>query len=105
MTFGGHTYTFAKLRTILGTSVTGDALVNLGHQLIAAILNVANGAGTLTSLTLIQEASDLLFTGSAKTPGPLVIGVNTVTQTSDPALYAQLISLESQLDAYNSSGI
>jgi hypothetical protein len=104
MTFGGHTYTFAQLRTILGTSVTGNALINLGHQLIAAILNVANGAGTPTAISLIQQASNLLFTGSTVTPGPLVIGVDTVTQGSDPTLYAQLISLEAALDAFNSSG-
>jgi hypothetical protein len=105
MTFGGHTYTFAQLQSILGSSVGGNALINLGHQLIGAILNVANGAGTPTAVDLIQDASDLLFTGSTVTPGPLVIGVNTVTQQSDPTLYAQLISLESQLDAFNSSGV
>jgi hypothetical protein len=105
MTFGGHTYTFQQLRSIFATPVTGNALISLGHQLIAAILNVANGAGTPTAVDLIQDASDLLATGSTTTPGPLVIGVASVTQASDPTLYAQLISLESQLDAFNSSGV
>jgi hypothetical protein len=105
MTFGDHTYTFQQLRSIFATPVTGNALISLGHQLIAAILNVANGAGTPAAVDLIQDASDLLATGSTTTPGPLVIGVTVVTSTSDPALYAQLISLESQLDAFNSSGV
>jgi hypothetical protein len=105
MTFGAHTYTFANLQSIFGTSVGGNALISLGHQLIAAILNVANGAGTPTANSLIHQASDLLKSGSTTTPGPLVIGVNTVTQGSDPTLYAQLISLESALDAFNSSGV
>jgi hypothetical protein len=105
MTVGGTTYTFQQLRSIFASSVNGNAVINLGHQLIAAILNVANGAGTPTALSLIHQASDLLASGSTKTPGPLVMGVSVVTSTSDPTLYAQLISLESQLDAFNSSGV
>jgi hypothetical protein len=107
MTFGGHTYSFSDLQAILATPVRGDALINLGHQLIAAILNVANGAdpsGTL-AVPLIKQASDLLATGSATTPGPLVIGVNHVTQGSDPALYAALVGLAGALDTFNSSGV
>jgi hypothetical protein len=99
MEIGGHFYSFSDLQTILGTSVGGDGVINLGHQLIGAILNVANGAGTTAARNLIHQASDLLATNH------LVIGVNQVTSTSNPTLYAQLIALEVQLEAFNKSGI
>jgi hypothetical protein len=99
MTVGGHTYSFANLQTIFASSVQGNGVINLGHQLIAAILNVANGAGTPTAISEIQQASDLLKTNS------LVMGVSVVTQGSNPTLYAQLVELSSELDAFNSSGV
>jgi hypothetical protein len=105
MTVGGTTYTFAQLQSIFASSVNGNAVINLGHQLIAAILNVANGAVTPTAISLIHQASDLLKSGSTTTPGPLVMGVTVVTATSDPTLYDQLIFLEMGLDAFNSSGV
>jgi hypothetical protein len=95
-TVGGHTYSADDVRSIFGTSVRGNALINLGHQLFAAILNVANGAGTPTAVSEIKAASDLLASNH------LVIGVDSVT-AGDP-LYAQLINLASELDAFNSSG-
>jgi uncharacterized repeat protein (TIGR01451 family) len=107
ITFGGHTYTFSELQTILGTSVGGDALINLGHQLIAAILNVANGAGTPAAVTLIHQASDaLLTTNPLNTSGHnLLIGVDSVTNKTNKALYNQLVGLAASLDAFNSSGV
>ncbi len=44
LTLGGTTYTKAQLLAILTTSPRGDATYILIHQLIAARLNVANGA-------------------------------------------------------------
>jgi hypothetical protein len=99
MTFGGHIYTIDQLESILATSVEGNALINLGHQLIAAILNVANGAGTPTAVSLIQQASDLLAANN------LVIGVDVVSSKINKTLLAPFTDLASQLDAYNSSGV
>jgi hypothetical protein len=99
MKFGGHTYSFADLQTILGSSVGGNALINLGHQLIAAILNDVNGAGTPAAVSLIHQASDLLAANS------LVIGVDSVTSNSNPTLYSQIILLADQLESFNASGI
>jgi hypothetical protein len=94
---GGHTYTADAVRSIFGMSVRGNALLDLGHQLFAAILNVANGAGTPAAISLIKQASDLLAANH------LVIGVDSVT-AGDP-LYAQFTTLASELDAFNSSGV
>jgi len=44
LTLGTVTYTKTQLLDILNTSVTGNGLVSLAHQLIAAKLNVAAGA-------------------------------------------------------------
>jgi hypothetical protein len=44
LTLGGVVYTKAQLLAILGTSPRGDATYILIHQLIAASLNVAEGA-------------------------------------------------------------
>jgi hypothetical protein len=95
-TVGGHTYSADDVRSIFGMPVQGNALLDLGHQLFAAILNVANGAGTPTAVSEIKAASDLLAANS------LVIGVDSVTAGSP--LYAQFTDLASQLDAFNSSG-
>jgi hypothetical protein len=96
-TVGGHTYSADDVRSIFGTPVRGDALINLGHQLFAAILNVANGAGTTTAVAEIKAASDLLASNH------LVIGVDSITAGSP--LYAQFVNLASELDAFNSSGV
>lgn len=44
VTLGGVTYSQAQALAIMGTPVQGDATVILAYHLIAAILNVANGA-------------------------------------------------------------
>jgi hypothetical protein len=98
MIIGGVKYSFRDLQTILGQSVAGNGVINLGHQLIAAILNVANGAGTPTAVSEIQQASDLLAANH------LVMGVSVVTSTSNPTLYNELVTLSAELDAFNSSG-
>jgi hypothetical protein len=45
LTLGTRTYTKAELQSILGTPVAGNGLIDLAHQLIAAKLSIANGAG------------------------------------------------------------
>ncbi|KAB2859050.1 MAG: hypothetical protein F9K46_11245, partial [Anaerolineae bacterium] len=43
LTLGSQTYSQAELLTLLNTEVSGDASLNLAHQLIAAKLNVGQG--------------------------------------------------------------
>ena len=53
LTLGTVFYTKAQLLQILGQSVNGNGLVSLAHQLIAAKLNIANGAdGTVVNATI-----------------------------------------------------
>lgn len=80
LTLGSQVYTKAELLTILNMPVRGDASLILAKQLIAAKLNVANGADPTPVSTTIAHA-DALFSSFA---GKLPYGVaaSTVTGTA-----------------------
>jgi hypothetical protein len=59
---GSVLYTKAELLTILGTPVGGNGLISLAHQLIAAKLNIAQGADPSAAAAAIA-AADLLIGG------------------------------------------
>lgn len=61
LTLGGITYTQEELLDILNTPVRGDASYNLMHQLIAAQLNIAQGADDATLAEIITNADDWLY--------------------------------------------
>src|SRR5262249_36563852 len=61
LTIGGTSYTQNQLIQILQTPTGGNAALILAHQLIAAMLNVANGAAESgTTAAKIADASTLL---------------------------------------------
>ncbi len=60
LTLGTVTYTQAQLLAILNQPVKGNGLVSLAHQLIAAKLNVANGATCNTVAKLIKDADAII---------------------------------------------
>ncbi len=89
LTLGSVTYTKNDLLDILGTPVQGNGLVSLAHQLIAAKLNIANGAdGSVIASTI--AAADALI-GSLVVP-PIGSG------SLDPAATS---ALTGALDNYN----
>ncbi|WP_247235073.1 hypothetical protein [Telluribacter sp. SYSU D00476] len=57
---GSNYYTNADLIKILNTSVAGNGLISLAHQLIAAKLNIANGANP-TAITKCMSDADKLI--------------------------------------------
>lgn len=60
LTLGSVYYTKAQLLSILNTAVTGNGLISLAHQLIAAKLNIANGADpTAASATIIAADAQI----------------------------------------------
>ena len=65
LTLGSQTYTKTELLRILRTPIKGDASLIPVHQLIAAKLNIANGAdGTPVTSTIADADAVLsLFTG------------------------------------------
>jgi len=60
---GTNFYTNAQLETIFNTPVQGDASVDLAHQLIAALLNIANGTSPLPIQATIADAQNLIGSG------------------------------------------
>jgi len=87
---GTTTYTQAQLLSILHQPVKGNGLVSLAHQLIAAKLNVANGAsGTAISSTI--ASADTLIDGLVVPP----VGSGLLSTSA----VSNLVSL---LDQFNS---
>ena len=72
LTLGGCTYTADQLCSILNDTPQGNGWLNLAHQLIAAELNIANGACAPPSVTdAIAEANAWLGTTSCYPAGTL----------------------------------
>jgi len=86
LTLGTVVYTQAELLLILNQSVMGNGLVSLAHQLIAAKLNLANGADDAAVIAAINAADAMI--GALVVPpigaGYLAPGTTSMTtQTMD----------------------
>jgi len=79
-----------QLITILNTPVNGDASLDLAHQLIAAMLNLANGSNPSPISSTISDANGDLGTG-------------TIPEGIDPSstLGADMTGDASTLDSFN----
>jgi hypothetical protein len=64
LSLGTTFYTNSQLEDILNTPVRGDASVDLAHQLIAALLNIANGTSSIPIQTTLNDAATLLGSGT-----------------------------------------
>jgi hypothetical protein len=60
LTLGQTTYSKAELLAILRTAVTGNGLLSMAHQLIAARLNIAAGASAAGIQATLDEADALI---------------------------------------------
>jgi hypothetical protein len=93
LTLGTVEYTKSQLLAILNTSVGGNGLIALAHQLIAAKLNVAAGADPTAVASYIAQADTMI---SGLVIPPVGSGFLKPSVTSD---------LVYDLDSYNSGGI
>lgn len=93
LVLGSVPYTAAELLLILDQEVVGNGLVSLAHQLIAAKLNIANGADPTAASAAIAAADALI--GSLVVP-PVGAGF------LDPSLTS---ALTQTLDDYNNGVI
>jgi len=67
MMLGTVTYADLQLQSIFGQSAGGNGLISLAHQLIAAKLNIANGAdGSAVAATI--AAADSMIGGVVVPP-------------------------------------
>ena len=85
LTLGGVAYTQAQLLAVFDTPVAGNGLISLAHQLIAAKLNIANGA-TGTAINSTIAAADALI-GSLVVPP---IGTGHLDPSATSALVTAL---------------
>ena len=92
LVIAGETYTQAELLAILRTSVSGDMSIGLAHQLITAMLNVANGAPAPAE---IAEA-ELFLAANADADGRLPFGFSGGT-----AEHREASRLNDALTAFN----
>ncbi|MBL7065070.1 MAG: hypothetical protein ISS49_12810 [Anaerolineae bacterium] len=92
LVLGDETYTQAELLALLWASPEGDASIILALQLIAAKLNVANGADDSAIASTIDAADDWLDDYSGKLPYSI--------SPSSPA-GGQATDLAGTLDVYN----
>jgi hypothetical protein len=93
LTIGGQKYNQAELLILFNTPVGGDASLNLTHQLIAAILNVANGGDPVVASGVIAQANALLGAYPDKLP------YNVDSYSADGQM---MVNLGGVLDSYNS---
>ena len=84
---------------IFGTPPTGDASLILGHQLIAAMLNAANGAGQTQVGSAIQ-AAQAWMSANKDADGRLPYGVSATS-----AAGADAVAISAKLDTYNNGGL
>jgi len=91
---GTTTYAATEAETLLGTSPHGDASLILAHQLIAALLNIANGAPSVAIASTVSNADSLLGAG----PIPENIPASSTLGT-------EMTNDASILDNYNSDGL
>lgn len=89
LSLGNRVYSKAELLQIFAQPVKGNGLVNLAHQLIAAKLNIANGADGAALGSAIADADALI---NSKVVPPVGIG------KLEPSAVGGLVGA---LDAYN----
>lgn len=95
LTLGTTTYTKAQAAAILATPAGGDASLILAHQLIAALLNIANGA-----LQPPSVASAIMDANLQLGAGPIPEGISPSSSIGQ-----QMVADASILDNYNNGKV
>jgi hypothetical protein len=87
LTLGNVLYTDLQLQSIFDTAASGNGLVSLAHQLIAAKLNIIAGADGTTVAAAIASADALI--GNLVAPP---VGIGSLAPSATSALTATLAS-------------
>lgn len=74
LTIGGVVYTDTELLSILNTPAAGNGLISMSHQMIAALINIANGANPATVQATLDAADALISSSCGSDPIPPVGG-------------------------------
>lgn len=87
LTLGTVTYTQAQLLQILGQPAGGNALVIIGHQQIAAKLNIANGADPTLISSAVASADAFIGSNIIRpVTGWVFIATSSATETLNDQL-------------------
>lgn len=102
LTIGGVWYTRSQLISFLKTAPRGDASVIMGHQLVAALLNVANGASTNPEVAQALADAEAWMTANKDADGKLPYGIRpTADGVPNSAAWDQAINIGAVLDLFN----
>jgi hypothetical protein len=99
LTIGGVAYTQQQLLDLFNTAPMGDASLILAHQLIAALLNVKNGAVPSGAVTQAINDAQTWMTANRGSNAGLPYGVS-----AGSAAGQQATALTQTLDDFNSGG-
>jgi hypothetical protein len=107
VTIGGVSYSKDDFYTILGSPAGGNAVLIMGSQLVAAILNIAAGAAHSSAVdSAINSAMTLLVVGlPGDNPPGVTFPINMTTGFVDPStdLGTAMTNIGTFLDGYNSA--
>ena len=107
VTIGGVPYSASDFYTILGTPPSGgNAVLIMGSQLVAALLNIAAGATHSAAVdAAINTAGSLLQVGLPGGPPGVTFPINMTTDfvASSTALGTAMTNIGNFLDGYNSA--
>jgi hypothetical protein len=102
LAIGGVTYSKSQLIGLLKTPPRGDASIILAHQLIAALLNVANGAVADPETDAALLGAEAWMTAAKDADGTLPYGIRpTAEGEPNPAAWDEAINLAAVLDRFN----
>lgn len=102
LTIGGVEYTKQQLIGFLKTPPRGDASVILGHQLVAALLNEASGAGLLPEVSGTVAAAQAWMETNRDSDGRLPYGIRPAPDGyPNPSAWDEAIGLAALLDLFN----
>jgi hypothetical protein len=97
LTIGGVAYTEQQLLDLFNSAPKGDASLILGHQLIAALLNIANGAVPSATVQQAMNDAQTWMVASRGSNAALPYGVS-----AGSAAGQQATALTQTLDDFNS---
>lgn len=100
LTLGAVSYTAAQLDALLGTPTTGDASLILVHQMIAALLNVANGADVPLDVDAALASAQQWMQSRADSDGRLPYGTQSGSES-----HTQATSIAGTLADFNEGSI
>lgn len=100
LSIGGRSYSASELDALLGTPTGGDSSLILGHQFIAALLNVANGARTSPELDTAIDSAQQWMAAHADADGRLPYGT-----ASGSDAHSQATTLADTLAEFNEGSI